>query len=484
MASSELREKIKDILITEKVMYLATTVDSTPSVSSLFYAADPDSFELYFFTFTPTTKAIHISFNKRVQVHISKKADGEEIRGIQITGRAEQIKDQNLIERKIRPLISEASNQAFTDYYDLPIAGWYRIVPTVIKYIDFYADQQFEFLEFRENQPSFQNNLREAVVSRIKLWITTTRAPFFTASIVPILLGAALAWNITGFLNFYYLFLTLIGGVALHAGTNMLNDYFDHTSRNDEYNKHGFVPFFGGSRIIQTGTMSSLKVGLSAVFFFILGTLIGLYLELEVGGQVIISLLIFGAFLGIFYTADPLRIGYHSLGELTVALGFGPAYTLVSFYIQAGSIGGITIDFFFWITGVFWSIPLALLIANVILINEFQDYEADSKAKKRTLVVRLGKERCLSLYKQINALSYILILAGAFIYFHNAFLTIFALFTIPLARRAMKHAEKYFDMIFELIPSNIMTIGVHVITGLLIIAGLILSPIILPLFVL
>jgi 1,4-dihydroxy-2-naphthoate octaprenyltransferase len=213
-------------------------VDGTPSVSSTFYGYDgTDSFELYFFTFTPTVKGQHINFNKNIQIHISKRANGEEIKGIQITGRAEQIKDMELINDKIKPLINKASNSAFEEIYNLPVAGWYRIVPTAVKYIDFYHNPQFEFIEFRTNQLSFFQNLREATISRIKLWIAATRAPFFTASVIPILVGAALAWNLTGILNLYYLLLTLMGGIFLHAGTNMLNDYFDHTSRNDENNK-------------------------------------------------------------------------------------------------------------------------------------------------------------------------------------------------------------------------------------------------------
>jgi 1,4-dihydroxy-2-naphthoate octaprenyltransferase len=476
--SNEIKAKIKAVLDTENVMYLATAVDSIPSVSSVFYGYDPETFELYFFTFNPTVKGVHIGFNKKVQVHISKKADGAEIRGVSVTGRAERIKDEETIER-IKPLINEASNSAFVDYYDLPVAGWYRIVPTQIKLIDFFSDPQFEFLEFRENQPSFFRNFGEAVVSRLKVWVATTRAPFFTASIIPILVGAALAFSLTGTIHWSYLLLTLIGGVLLHAGTNMLNDYFDHTSRNDENNKHGFVPFFGGSRIIQTGTMSSLKVGLAASLCFLVGSLIGFYLELEIGGQVITSLVIFGAFLGIFYTADPLRIGYHSFGEVAVALGFGPAYTLVSLYIQVGTTG-IPLDLTFWVIGLFWSVPVALLIANVLLMNEFQDYDADITVGKRTMVVRLGKKRALSIYKQINALAYVVILAGAVVFFQNAFLTVIALITFPLARKAMTHAEKHFDKIFELIPANVMTIGVHLFTGALIILGLILTRIVLP----
>jgi 1,4-dihydroxy-2-naphthoate octaprenyltransferase len=479
MSDSTLREDIKDVLVSENVMYLATAVDSTPSVSSTFYGFDPkdDSFELYFFTFTPTTKGQHINFNKNVQVHISKKANGEEIKGVQITGLAERVKDGKLIENIIKPLVNKASKSAFEQYYDLPVAGWYRIIPTRIKYIDFYHNPQFQFLEFRNNQFSFFNNFIEAVISRFKVWIAATRAPFFTASIIPILVGAALAWNLTGLINLPFLMLTLIGGVFLHAGTNMLNDYFDHTSRNDENNEHGFVPFFGGSRIIQTGTMTSLKVGLSAVIFFILGSLIGLYLELAVGGQVITILVLFGLFLGIFYTADPLRLGYHSLGEIVLGLGFGPAYTLVSFYIQAGSTGGVIIDLAFWVIGFYWSIPLALLIANVLLLNEFQDFEADLKANKITLVVKMGKKRALLLYKRITILAYVAIVVGAILFSTNAILTLIALFTIPLARKAIKHAEQNYDKIFELIPANVMTIGLHFLTGVLIIIGLLLTPI-------
>ncbi|MFW9779617.1 MAG: UbiA family prenyltransferase [Candidatus Heimdallarchaeota archaeon] len=476
--SNDVKAKIKAVLDTENVMYLATAVDGIPSVSSVFYGYDPETFELFFFTFTPTVKGVHIGFNKKVQVHISKKADGMEIIGVQVTGRAEKIKDEETIE-KIKPLINEASNSAFVDYYDLPVAGWYRIIPTQIKYIDFFSDPQFEFLEFRENQPSFFRNFGEALISRFKVWVATTRAPFFTASIIPVLVGAALAFSITGVIHWFYLFLTLIGGVLLHAGTNMLNDYFDHTSRNDENNQHGFIPFFGGSRMIQTGTMSSLKIGIAAWICFIIGSLIGLYLESQIGGQVITSLVIFGAFLGVFYTADPLRIGYRGLGELTVALGFGPAYTLVSLYVQVGATG-TPLDLTLWIVGMFWSVPLALLVANILLINEFQDYEADLKVGKRTLPVRLGKKRALSIYKQINALAYVVILAGAVVFFQNAFLTVLALITFPLARKAMVHAEKHFDKIFELIPANVMTIGVHLFTGALIILGLVLTRIVLP----
>lgn len=465
--NKSIKEKIIEVLKSENVMYLATAVDSQASVSSVFYGLDEETMEMYFFTFAPTVKGTHLRFNNKVQAHISKKADGQEIKGIQITGKAERVKDKDLIENKIKPLIDASSHKAFSDFYDLQVAVWYKIKPTLIKYIDFYSKPQFEFLNFEENKTSFLGDLKYAVGSRLKVWMQATRAPFFTATFIPILLGAAIAWGLTGLISLEILLLTLLGGIFIHAGTNMINDYFDHTSGGDEINTYA-TPFNGGSRIIQTGTMSSLKIGIASIVFFVLGSAIGLYLESLIGDQVVLSLLILGCFLGIFYTADPLRLGYKTLGEFMVAIGFGPVFTLVSYHVQTAIIGQSNLGL---MLPLYWSMPLGLLIANVVLMNEFQDYDADKAVNKNTLVVKLGKHKALTLYKNINVLTYVWIVVGAVIFINDAFLTLIALVTIPLARKAIKNAEENVDKIYELIPSNVYTIGLHFFTGLLIILG-------------
>ena len=123
----------------------------------------------------------------------------------------------------------------------------------------------------------------------------------------------------------------------------------------------------------------------------------------------------------------------------------------------------------------YWSMPIALLIANVLLMNEFQDYDADKAVHKNTLVVKLGKQKALKLYKSANFLSYLWIFAGAIMFFNNAILTLIALVTIPLARKAIKNAEENVEKIYELIPSNVYTIGLHLFTGLLIVVGIFLT---------
>ena len=467
-SDSSIVDAVRKVLQRGKVMFMATAVDGNPSVSSVFYGYDeptPGAFEIFLFSFLPTVKLQQISYNQKVEVQIAEPL-AEGIKGIQISGRATFVKDKEIIEKIIKPKINVSSNKAFEQYYDLPVARWVKIVPTRIKLIDFYQKDQFQFLEYWGNQPSFLQNIRNGLFNRAKLWARAMRAPFFTATIIPILLGAILAWNVTNTIDLFTLLLTVISGVAIHAGTNMLNDYFDHTSRNDEKNKNA-TPFNGGSRTIQAGLMSSTKVGIVAILFFLIGTMGALYLETIIGGNVILVLLILGVFLGIFYTADPLRIGYTGLGEVAVALGFGPVFVVVSWFVQTRSLE--------LIMPIFWSVPIALLIANVLLINEFQDLDADKAVGKNTLVVRLGKRRSVLLYKTSLSLSYLWIIAGALIYFHNASLTLIALITVPLALKAVHLIEKKFDTIYDLIPGNVMTIGIHLLTGVLLIVGLALT---------
>ena len=73
-------------------------------------------------------------------------------------------------------------------------------------------------------------------MEKLKLWLRAVRAPFFTATIVPVLLGSAVAWNNTGFFSWPLFFITLVGAVFIHAAVNLSNDYFDHISGNDEAN--------------------------------------------------------------------------------------------------------------------------------------------------------------------------------------------------------------------------------------------------------
>lgn len=291
--------------------------------------------------------------------------------------------------------------------------------------------------------------------------------PFFTATVVPVVLGSVAAWHDTSLFSWPLFWLTLIGAVLIHAGTNLSNDYFDHLSGCDEANPNP-TPFSGGSRVIQEGLIPARQVFSTAIACFILGGIIGLYLNISSGGNVILVLGVIGIFLGIFYTAKPFRIGYGSFGELAVGMGFGPLMVMGSYYVQARALP---------FKAFLISVPIGILIALVLFINEFPDYEADRSVGKRTLVVILGKKNAVILYHLLLSSVYLfLILLILFGYVPR--LGILTLLSIPLALKAFSVAKNNFDRIYELLPANAATIALHSLIGALLIAGFILDKII------
>lgn len=298
--------------------------------------------------------------------------------------------------------------------------------------------------------------------NKLKVWLKAIRAPFLTATIIPIVLGAVVAWAQYDAFHWGYFALTLIGGIFIHIGVNLSNDYFDHLSRND-WNNQTPTPFSGGSRVIQDGVIKPYQILMVALISFALGSLIGLYLNYTLPGNVILYIGIIGVFLGFFYTGKPIQIGYKGLGlgELATGLGFGPVMVVGSYYVQTQQLTPIPF---------LVSVPVALLIALVLYINEFPDYEADKSVNKKTLPVILGRERAAYLFYGLLLSTYlytiILVILGI--------IPVFGLITIltfPLAVKIIKVTMAHKDKPFELIPANASTIMVHLSFG----AGLIIA---------
>ncbi|NOY05406.1 MAG: UbiA family prenyltransferase [Chlorobi bacterium] len=500
-----LDNKINSILDQADRMFLSTAVNGTPSGSSVFFARDGE--DLVFFTFNTTRKAEQIHYNPKVQVVIWPNGQ-EGIRGLQIEGECFRIKDEKEIQRA-RELVL-ATTTAFQEFMDDEfliknnVVGYYRIKPTVIKHVDFYAETKFEWKEYPQNQPNEALEVLRALKNRLLIWFRAARVPFFTASIVPILLGAVIAHGDLAAMgaeaswSWSIFFLALFGGLLAHAGTNISNDYFDHTSRNDEFNKL-FSPFNGGSRMIQAGLLPPWKVLLAAVICFGATVAIGLKLNAILTGSAfgdspLLWIGIAGVALGLLYTMSPVRLGYHGFGELSIALGFGPVmvlgthYVLTAPYLQTANIA------WHWQTPLLASVPVAILIMLVVWINQFQDAPADKKAGKNTWVVRLAEldgnvvryDRPFKYYMVFNyfAFAYIFTLGllGAFAPSLSTPLVWFAGLPFILAWFAIRWGREWLTrwnqpnadrqkLPYELLKVNVSTIGVHFLTGLLLILG-------------
>jgi 1,4-dihydroxy-2-naphthoate octaprenyltransferase len=259
----------------------------------------------------------------------------------------------------------------------------------------------------------------------------------------------------TGKFNLLKFILVLVGVPLFNAGTNLANDYYDHKTGNDEVNTN-LTPFSGGSRVIQNGVVPPKHMLIGSFVFFGIGSMIGLYLNAVTPGNLILYLGIFGLLSGFFYTATPVLIGYRGIGEFVVGLNLG---TLANWSV-------------FWV-----SLPIGFLVAAILYINQFPDYDADKAVNKKHLVVRLGKKKAVYGYYFLISATY-LVMAGSVIFRMVTPFALVSFLTLPLAIGAVKILKSNYDKIGELIPAQAKTVQTHLFTGLLLSLGLVIGKIV------
>lgn len=293
--------------------------------------------------------------------------------------------------------------------------------------------------------------------------IKAVRAPFLTASVVPVLLGSSIVLATQeGWSNLYFI-LTLIGVICIQAGTNLANDYFDYKSGNDLINRNR-SPFNGGSPALVEGLYKPIEIKKAFTGFYLISTVIAAYLTAQVGWPVMFIAL-FGIFSGYYYSAPPIYLASRGLGEFFVGLNFGTLVVLGTFYVQTG---GFTLEAFYA------SLPVGLLISAVLMINQFPDYEADKKVEKNNLLVRLGREKGARVYIAMVATAYLLIFLGPFLGI-TPFTTHIALLPGFLAIKGVRVLRKNYEDPRFLLPVNALTVKLHLFTGLLLALGFFLG---------
>src|SRR5947209_5176843 len=227
-----------------------------------------------------------------------------------------------------------------------------------------------------------------------------TRAPFLTATLVPVGLGlAAAAYD--GPFSWKLAALTTAGAVAVHLGINVTNDIFDTRSGADEVNVTPTM-FSGGSRVLQYGLLTMRQMSVLAAACYVVAIGSGLVLVSQ-SGPALLGLGAAGVLIGYFYTAPPLQLVHRGLGELAVAVGFGPIMVLGPYYVQRQR---------FALRPAVLSLPVALLVMLILYANEIPDRIADARVGKRTLVVRLSPNAVVKGYVAAASAAYGTFVAG------------------------------------------------------------------------
>ena len=205
-----------------------------------------------------------------------------------------------------------------------------------------------------------------------KAWLLAARPRTLAASIIPIVVGSALAWA-RGRFDLPLCAATLAVAVLLQIGSNFANDVFDFLKGAD-------TDRTGPKRVTQSGLLSPRQMLISTGAIFGLAALLGLYLVLSAGWPLVIAgaLAILAA---LAYTGGPWPLGYHGLGDLCVFVFFGLVGVAGSYYVQTHELTAQALAA---------AVPIGLLVTNILVVNNLRDLDSDRAVNKRTLAVRIG----------------------------------------------------------------------------------------------
>jgi 1,4-dihydroxy-2-naphthoate octaprenyltransferase len=290
-------------------------------------------------------------------------------------------------------------------------------------------------------------------LSRVQLWARAVRVRSFTASVIPVSIGVALAW-FQGPIAWWLAAVMLVAAVTCHAGANLANDYFDDRSGVDS------DASYGPKRLIASGALTARATILAAVMAFAIATALGLIIVWQTGWQVL-ALALASLAAAILYTGGPKPLGYMALGEVTVFLFMGLAMVMGSYYVLSGHVS--------WLSALAAS-PVGFLTAAHLHANNLRDIEVDRAAGKTTLANLLGRRRGNWEYLLLIVLAYISVLA----------LMVFEtdLWPVAMTGAAIPAAVRLVQLAFspaageELNPLLRRTAGLHLRFGTLLLAGL------------
>jgi 1,4-dihydroxy-2-naphthoate polyprenyltransferase len=258
-----------------------------------------------------------------------------------------------------------------------------------------------------------------------RIWLMAARPRTLPAAVAPVVVGTALAVH-DGEFHALAFAAALLGAVLIQVGTNLSNDYSDARRGADTEDRLGPV------RVTAGGLVPPRQVLVATYVSFALAVLVGMYLVYVAGPE----LLLVGAasiLAGVLYTGGPRPYGYEGLGEVFVFTFFGIVAVTGTYYVQAESLPG---------EAFLLAVPVGLLAAAILVVNNVRDLETDRRAGKRTLAVRLGRERTRGLFALMLGAAFAVLVALVFVL---GPWVLIALLAAPLAVRLVTTVRTHSD---------------------------------------
>jgi 1,4-dihydroxy-2-naphthoate octaprenyltransferase len=226
--------------------------------------------------------------------------------------------------------------------------------------------------------------------SPVHIWVMAARLRTLPASVAPVLVGTSLALGAGHFHPLAFL-AALLGAIFIQVGTNLSNDYSDARRGADTEERLGPV------RVTAGGLVPPSQVLLATYLTFGAAVLCGVYL-VYVAGPELIAVGAASILAGVLYTGGPRPYGYEGLGEVFVFLFFGIVAVAGSYFVQVQQLP--------W-QAFACAVPVGLIASAILVVNNVRDMETDRRAGKRTLAVRLGRERTRTLYAAMLGLAFL-----------------------------------------------------------------------------
>ena len=227
-------------------------------------------------------------------------------------------------------------------------------------------------------------------MSHSRIWILASRPRTLPAAIAPVLVGTALAASEDEFHALPFA-AALVGSIFIQIGTNLSNDYSDARRGADTDDRLGPV------RVTAGGLMPPRHVLVGTYVAFSIAVAAGLYLAAVAGWELLV-VGVASILAGVLYTGGPRPYGYEGLGELFVFVFFGIVAVVGSYYVQTEELRWEAFAL---------AVPVGLLSSAILVVNNVRDIDTDRRAGKRTLAVKLGRDRARQLFSAMVVLSFL-----------------------------------------------------------------------------
>ncbi len=301
-----------------------------------------------------------------------------------------------------------------------------------------------------------QDRLGERVVRRAQGAWEVVRPFSFTASLLPVSVGGAIALS-QGLMHWNLFLAALVGALGLHIGTNVINEIYDV--------RHGIDSITSPrmSMAILKGRISERGAFIVAWTGFVVAALLGLYLAVNRGWPIVLLGLI-GFVGGYFYTAPPFQYKYRALGLPLVFVLMGPLMVIGGYYAVTGRFDANLLVV---------SIPVGLLVTAILHGNEWRDVAEDTRHGFTTLSAQLGREGAHWVYVMLVLGAYVAV--GLAVMVHALpTLALLTLLSLPLMAWILRSAELGAEGHLRAISMiDLMTARLHGAFGILLLIGLV-----------